>query len=138
VIISAPIRWEEYNTESYCWLSTEKGTRWAFMAPMLVVIAINSVIFFLVMRTIFQAPRRKAAISDAGEFSAKLAQLKKGAKATLSFFCILGITWIFGALSVGDAAVVFVYLFALFNGFQGVFIFVFHCYMDQKYVKSYL
>ncbi len=104
---------------------------------MLAVIAINFVVFIMVMRSIFRAPRRKnARTTEALDLSQKIADLKKGFKATVSFFCILGVTWVFGALAAGDAAVAFVYLFAIFNGFQGVFIFLFHCYFDPKYVQS--
>jgi hypothetical protein len=61
-----------------------------------------------------------------------VANLSKGIKATLSFFCLLGITWVFGALAIGNAGIVFLYLFAICNAFQGLFIFIFHCYIDPK------
>ena len=52
------------------------------------------------------------------------------AKVSASFFCIMGMTWVFGILAIsGDLAMQ--YLFAILNSFQGVFIFVFHCWRDQ-------
>jgi hypothetical protein len=59
--------------------------------------------------------------------------LKKGVRATISFFSLLGITWVFGALAISDASVAFFYLFAICNTVQGVFLFLFHCYFDVKY-----
>ena len=42
----------------------------------------------------------------------------------------MGMTWVFGILAIsGDLAMQ--YLFAILNSFQGVFIFVFHCWRDQ-------
>jgi hypothetical protein len=59
----------------------------------------------------------------------------KGARASLSFLCLLGVTWIFGALAIGgSSAIAFFYIFALLNVLQGVVIFIFHCAMDPKYV----
>ena len=50
----------------------------------------------------------------------------------MSFFALLGVTWVFGALAIGGAALVFIYLFALCNAFQGLFIFIFHCAVDPR------
>ena len=102
------------------------------MGPVLAVIAINLGIFVMVMRAIFRAPRHKTGTAKQSEFDQAVEDMKKGAKATFSFFALLGITWVFGALAIGEASLVFVYLFALCNAFQGIFIFVFHCYLDPK------
>ena len=100
---------------------------------MLLVIAINIIVFVRVMRAIFsQKAAGKRKVPNQTELMQHVVELKKGARATLSFFAILGITWIFGALSVGQGSLVFIYLFAIFNGFQGVLLFIFHCYLDSK------
>lgn len=44
-----------------------------------------------------------------------------------AILCLLGVTWLFGALAISDARVVFEYLFCIFNSLQGFFIFFFHC-----------
>jgi len=48
---------------------------------------------------------------------------------------LLGITWAFGILWISEGTVLMAYLFALFNSFQGLFIFLFHC-VFQKKVRS--
>ena len=58
--------------------------------------------------------------------------MSKGLRATFSFFCLLGVTWVFGAVAIGGGAIAFIYLFALFNAFQGLFIFIFHCAIDPR------
>ena len=37
---------------------------------------------------------------------------------------ITGLTWVFGFLAIDDARIVFHYIFAILNAFQGLFIFV--------------
>jgi len=49
--------------------------------------------------------------------------------------CLLGLTWLFGALAVSDARVAFEYLFCICNSLQGFFIFLFHC-IRIKEVRS--
>ena len=58
VAISAGIRWDDYGGESNCWLSTSHGTIWAFVGPMLFVIACNIVVFVLCLRSILDMGRR--------------------------------------------------------------------------------
>jgi len=49
---------------------------------------------------------------------------------------LLGLTWTFGFLYVSADTVVVAYLFTVLNSLQGLFIFIFHCFMDRK-VNSY-
>ena len=43
----------------------------------------------------------------------------------ICLFFLLGLTWIFGFLSISDARTVFAYLFCVFNSLHGFVIFVF-------------
>lgn len=45
---------------------------------------------------------------------------------------LLGLTWVFGVLFISQETVVMAYLFTALNSFQGLFIFVFHCLMNEK------
>ena len=137
LIIAAATRWDQFGSERNCWLSTEYGTVWAFIAPMLVVIAINCVVFIIVIKHVLTMGRRIRRRSSSMEEVSKFANLKKGIKATMSFFSLLGITWLFGALAIGDASLAFFYLFAICNSLQGLFIFIFHCYLDPRFVPSH-
>lgn len=42
-----------------------------------------------------------------------------------------GLTWLFGLFSFGEHAIVFSYLFVIFNSLQGVVIFTVHIIMDE-------
>uniref|UniRef100_A0A674KAZ2 Adhesion G protein-coupled receptor D1 n=1 Tax=Terrapene triunguis TaxID=2587831 RepID=A0A674KAZ2_9SAUR len=57
---------------------------------------------------------------------------KLTAKAVAVLLPILGSSWIFGVLAVNDHAIVFQYMFAIFNSLQGFFIFLFHCLLNSE------
>ncbi|XP_070567270.1 adhesion G-protein coupled receptor G2-like [Ptychodera flava] len=50
---------------------------------------------------------------------------------------LLGLTWAFAIFAVGEASLLFNYLFAIFNSLQGLFIFVFHCAMKKEVRKGW-
>ena len=45
---------------------------------------------------------------------------------------LLGLTWLFGAMAIGGARLVFQYLFCIFNSLQGFAIFWFHCLRQEE------
>jgi hypothetical protein len=45
---------------------------------------------------------------------------------------LLGLTWGFGILFISEESVTMAYVFTVLNSFQGLFIFVFHCLMNEK------
>jgi len=45
---------------------------------------------------------------------------------------LLGPTWAFGLFYVNTESIIMAYLFTILNSLQGVFIFVFHCLMNEK------
>jgi len=64
--------------------------------------------------------------------AAEKEKIKLGVKCSIVLIPLLGITWVFGVLAFDRATVVFLYLFAILNSLQGLFIFVFHCLFDQQ------
>jgi hypothetical protein len=132
--IAAGIRWQNFGSSANCWLSTAHGTIWSFIAPMVSVIAVNVVVFALVLRQVIHLSRRIRRRSSSMQDVGRLTSLKKGLRASFSFLSLLGLTWVFGALAIGDASLAFYYLFAICNSLQGFFIFVGHCYMDVGFV----
>lgn len=137
VLISGLIRWDDYGANDNCWLSTAHGTRWAFIAPVLVAIVINIGMFVRVLmglsRLRERMAKRMSSIREVDRYKTLLA----GIKVSVSFASLLGITWVFGALAVDQATTAMFFLFAIFNTLQGVFIFIFHCFWDDE-VRSRL
>ena len=61
-----------------------------------------------------------------------LGKVKATARASIIIMPVLGFTWTFAILDFFFDEVVFKYLFAIFNSLQGLFIFLFHCVMNQQ------
>ncbi len=112
------------------------------MGPALLIIFVNLIVFIMVMRNVMRKRgnfgRNVSLESDNKKQAVRLIDPKeverimKGLKATISFFSLLGVTWVFGALAISSGAILFIYLFSICNGLQGLFIAVFHCFMDVK------
>ncbi|XP_045197925.2 adhesion G protein-coupled receptor B2-like isoform X2 [Mercenaria mercenaria] len=115
---------EGYGTENTCWLSTETGLIWAFIVPVLVVIALNIVTVAIVIWIMCGT----AAISK----KSSMGRLKTALRCILVLTPIMGLTWVFGAFSINEDTIAFQYLFAIFNSLQGLLIFIFHCLMNKK------
>ena len=56
----------------------------------------------------------------------------------MSILVLLGITWVLGFLTLGNATLTFQYLFAIFNSFQGFLIFVLYCLVPKKMRTKYM
>ncbi|XP_067862295.1 adhesion G-protein coupled receptor D1 isoform X2 [Heptranchias perlo] len=125
-IVSVTSAFDSYGSVDNCWLSIERGAIWAFVAPALFVIVVNIGILIAVTRIISRISTDNYKIhGDANAF-------KLTAKAVAVLLPILGISWACGVLAVNNYAIMFQYMFALFNSLQGFFIFLFHCLLNSE------
>ncbi len=131
--IAAAIDISSYGTEEYCWLAVENNFIWAFVAPVVVIIIVNTM--FLSM-AVFIMCRHSTMQTNQKEKTNK-EKITSWVRGGLVLLCLLGVTWAFGLLYVTESLLVFAYIFTIANAFQGVFIFVFHCFMNEKVVKEY-
>ena len=56
----------------------------------------------------------------------------------MGLMVLFGLTWLFGALTVREASIVFQYLFVISNAFQGFFFFVFICILGKDGRKFWI
>ena len=70
---------------------------------------INSVLLARVVHEILRMQTDK---------TSHLERVRQGVKACAVLFPLLGLTWVFGVLSVTDAGLVFQYIFTIFNSLQ--------------------
>ncbi|XP_022293765.2 latrophilin-like protein 1 [Crassostrea virginica] len=111
-----------YGDESYCWL--RNNTLFGFIGPALGIILANLIVIIIVMRTIYSSAfMMKKSIKE---------KAKSGLRSICSLLPILGLTWVFGVLSIGEATIIFQYLFAICNSLQGLFIFLFHVVLNTQ------
>ncbi|CAD6190147.1 unnamed protein product [Caenorhabditis auriculariae] len=125
VAISAGIDWKNYGTETYCWIDTSTPTIWAFVAPILVIIAANIMFLLIALKVVLSVQSR-----DRTKWDRIIGWLKGSA----TLLCLLGITWLFGFLTAvkGGTGTVFAWIFTILNCTQGVFIFFLHVVMNEK------
>ncbi|XP_077981437.1 adhesion G protein-coupled receptor L2-like [Glandiceps talaboti] len=154
--VSAGIFYQGYGTSEYCWLTTEKGLIWAFVGPACAVILVN--LIFLIMAGVIMCRhsghvpckqddsgnKEKLNCSESPPETDKMILGKTKGEEILSWLkgacvllCLLGITWAFGLLYINSETIVMAYIFTISNAFQGFFIFVFHCCMNEKVKKEY-
>eukprot|EP00118_Oscarella_pearsei_P012353 m.90472 g.90472 ORF g.90472 m.90472 type:complete len:588 (+) comp36649_c0_seq1:86-1849(+) len=116
VVIVCISNWtESYGGINYCWI--RGGVFYAgLLAPAIAIMLFNGGIFAMVVYSLKTTQKRKWG-------AAAVQRLK----ASLSALVLVGLTWAFGALTIGGARLVFHYLFAIFNSLQGFFIFLFYC-----------
>ncbi|XP_070535360.1 adhesion G protein-coupled receptor L4-like [Ptychodera flava] len=124
VSMSAGIKWQYYGNDKYCWLSLEDGLPSAFIIPAIAVVAMNFFVLTMVMRA-FMTVRVNAKKSD-------IEKMKAGIRAGLVLVPLLGLSWVFGVLAVNEDTLFFQYLFTITNSFQGFFVFIFHCYLNDE------
>ncbi|KAH3730495.1 hypothetical protein DPMN_056485, partial [Dreissena polymorpha] len=115
---------EGHGNEHFCWLSISRGLIWAFVGPALVIIVFNIICLILVINKM------------CGVKSMEKKTYTEKIKTSLRSLCVLvplmGVSWILGIFYINDDLFFMQYLFAICNGLQGVFIFIFHCLLNKK------
>ncbi|CAK8689707.1 unnamed protein product [Clavelina lepadiformis] len=128
--VSAAVDSNGYGSTQACWLKVDSGFIWSFVGPVCAVILCNLVFLSI---TIFKMYRHTISYTDAS----KVNSVKAAVRGASVLLCLLGITWAFGILWVWEQAPIMAYLFCVFNAFQGLFIFVFHCLLQKKVRSEY-
>ncbi|UMM16068.1 hypothetical protein L5515_013241 [Caenorhabditis briggsae] len=125
VAVSAGVKWEDYGTDTYCWIDTSTPTIWAFVAPIIVIISANIIFLLIALKVVLSVQSR-----DRTKWGRIIGWLKGSA----TLLCLLGITWIFGFLTAvkGGTGTAFAWIFTLLNCTQGIFIFVLHVVLNEK------
>lgn len=116
-----------YVHGDFCWVSFSNSLIWTFAAPVLAVCLVNS---FILCRVVYEMTRMHS--------TKDTSNVKQGLKACVVLFPLLGLTWVFGILSITDAGLVFQYIFTILNSLQGFFIFVIHVLRSSEVRAAYL
>ena len=106
------------------------------LLPVCIILILDIVILVVVMRTIYKSSTsnlRRELNKDSSQMDLIMGQ----AKVAFSCSVLLGITWLFGVLAVGDARDAFQYLFTIFNSLQGFFIFLLYTVRSPEVRKEW-
>ncbi|XP_041277293.1 adhesion G protein-coupled receptor L2 isoform X1 [Onychostruthus taczanowskii] len=129
--VSAAIDYKSYGTEKACWLHVDNYFIWSFIGPVTFIILLN--LIFLVITLCKMVKHSNTLKPD----SSRLENIKSWVLGAFALLCLLGLTWSFGLLFINEGTIVMTYLFTVFNAFQGMFIFIFHCALQKKVRKEY-
>ncbi|KAG8200010.1 hypothetical protein JTE90_001241 [Oedothorax gibbosus] len=121
-----------YNQNEYCMLSASNPYVYylSFVAPSCVILFVNLSVFLMVTRVLFaprsnniQAKKPPQCTSKKDKFLVTTAQVR----GAFTVMVLLGVSWVFGAFAVGEARLVFQYIFCVSNSLQGFLIFLVRC-----------
>uniref|UniRef100_A0A3P9LER0 Adhesion G protein-coupled receptor L2a n=1 Tax=Oryzias latipes TaxID=8090 RepID=A0A3P9LER0_ORYLA len=129
--VSAAIDYRSYGTEKACWLRVDNHFIWSFIGPVTFIIMLN--LIFLVI-TMYKMVKHSTTLKPD---SSRMENIKSWVMGAFALLCLLGLTWSFGLFFISEASIVMAYLFTIFNTFQGMFIFIFHCLLQKKVRKEY-
>ncbi|XP_052257058.1 adhesion G protein-coupled receptor L3-like isoform X2 [Dreissena polymorpha] len=134
--ISAAVDHTGYGTEAHCWLRTDNYFILSFVVPAAVVVMINIVMLGIAISMMCRHAGVTASAIQARQ-KGKLEKIATWLKGSAVLVVLLGLTWIFGFMYVNADTVAIAYMFTILNSLQGLFIFIFHCFMDRKVKKEW-
>ncbi|XP_028397229.1 adhesion G protein-coupled receptor L2-like [Dendronephthya gigantea] len=121
-------RYDDYGGNLACFISAEGGTVYAFVGPFCLILLINFVILFMVLRQVIKKTSLPISSKAASRFEIARATIRS----LVILFPVMGFTWIFGILFFGFRTLTLEYLFAIFCSLQGFFIFLFQYALNTE------
>lgn len=122
-----------------CWLPRRNGRYWAFIGPSLFIILVNTVLIIILSVRLIHYQWKRTSYRASALNTSKSRTLANGfvsaIRGSLLLVPIVGFTWIFGAFAINSTdtpSLVFNWLFVLFNGLQGFFIFFLYCILKTE------
>ncbi|KAL7827305.1 hypothetical protein SRHO_G00330230 [Serrasalmus rhombeus] len=132
VAVTLMVSLNKYKAEQHCWLNTESDIIWAFVGPVLFVLAVNTVVLCrVVVVTVSSARRRAKMLAPSSASKPHTLDLTWAAtRPVLILLPVLGLTWLCGILV--HLSVVLAYLFIALNAFQGLYIFLVYAVYNSE------
>ncbi|XP_077977789.1 adhesion G-protein coupled receptor D1-like [Glandiceps talaboti] len=126
--VTASSRWTDYASYESCWLSAENGLIWVFAATVIIVVTVNFIVLFLVVRIVYKASKLNKVSADS---------IRASLKSALLLLPLLGVTWIIGFFAVNNDTIVFTYIFTTLNSLQGFFLFLCYIAINSEVHSAY-
>ena len=128
IVAIAGVKYHQHFVRpNFCWISTDHFLIWIFVGPALFVLTVNTIILIATLSS-----SQKMFLNEV-EFN----KLRRVARLTLLLMPVFGLSWVFGVLAVNKELLVFQYVFTALNSFQGLFLFVCYCLMNNEVRREY-
>ncbi|PNF34443.1 hypothetical protein B7P43_G11234 [Cryptotermes secundus] len=118
------------STDSeYCMVSPSKPILYyvTYLGPSCLILAVNCIVFILVSKVLFQRRGHGHAVGKVGLNTDIPTITVAQIRGAFTVMTLLGVTWVFGALALGETRLVFQYIFCISNSLQGFIIFMVRC-----------
>uniref|UniRef100_UPI00398EE61E adhesion G-protein coupled receptor G2-like isoform X23 n=1 Tax=Pristiophorus japonicus TaxID=55135 RepID=UPI00398EE61E len=116
--------------DEFCWINNDIAFYVGVVAYFCLMFLVNVSMFIVVMIQLCRIKKKKQ------HQSAQRSALRD-MKSVGGFTVLLGITWGFSFFAWGPVNIPFMYLFAIFNTLQGVFIFIIFCAAKENVQKQW-
>ncbi|XP_038077172.1 uncharacterized protein LOC119745020 [Patiria miniata] len=121
---------EQYDNEHSCFLKPGAAFYYGQLLIIGIILLFNVVVFLLVLRKLTCSASK---IKDTSESNSKRAKVVRRLQNMASVSVLLGLTWVFGLLSIFEASSsAFQWIFAVVNSLQGLLIFLLFVVRQEK------
>ncbi|KAM9840323.1 adhesion G-protein coupled receptor G6 [Aulostomus maculatus] len=118
------------GSSTFCWIQNAAVFYATCVSYFCLVFLLNVAMFIVVMLQICgrNGKRSNRTLRE---------EVLRNLRSVVSLTFLLGMTWGFALFAWGPVSLAFMYLFAIFNSLQGLFIFVFHCALKENVQKQW-
>ncbi|NXO82709.1 AGRD2 protein, partial [Sitta europaea] len=123
---------DKYVAAKRCWLNVQSNVIWAFVGPVLFILAVNSLVLLRVVTvTVASARRRAKMLTPNSSLERHIGtHIWATAKPVLVLLPVLGLTWVCGVLV--HLSIVWAYVFIVLNSLQGLYIFLVYAIFNSE------